>query len=128
MSDTRLRWLFMLNATILCTHQIDAAYWHEWNLFQLPGGNQLNLILNLPLVLSVFVAFSFVVMGSVHARRAHLYLVFLGFLTVTLHGLFFSWGHTEFQQPMSLVLIAATGFLSAVQFLSVRQAHARAAG
>lgn len=38
--------LFLLNSTVLFTHQIDAAYWHEWNLFHLPGGNQLNLILN----------------------------------------------------------------------------------
>jgi uncharacterized protein DUF6713 len=36
--------LFLLNSTVLLTHQIDAAYWHEWNLFLLPGGNQLNLI------------------------------------------------------------------------------------
>ncbi|MGJ3245530.1 MAG: DUF6713 family protein [Elainellaceae cyanobacterium] len=24
-----LSWLYLVNATVLITHQIDAAYWHE---------------------------------------------------------------------------------------------------
>jgi hypothetical protein len=46
-----LSWLYLVNATILITHQIDAAYWHEWELFKMPGGIQLNLLLNIPLVM-----------------------------------------------------------------------------
>ena len=38
------RTLFLLNATVLITHQIDAAFWHEWELFHIPGGNQVNLL------------------------------------------------------------------------------------
>ncbi|MCU6500248.1 hypothetical protein LPN04_20855 [Rugamonas sp. A1-17] len=42
--------IFWLNAAVLATHQIDAAYWHEWELFRIPGGNQINLLLNLPII------------------------------------------------------------------------------
>jgi hypothetical protein len=48
-----LSWLYLLNATVLITHQIDSAYWHEWELFRMQGGIQLNLLLNIPLIMLV---------------------------------------------------------------------------
>lgn len=114
---TRLEACFIANATVLCTHQIDAAFWHEWEMFHLPGGNQLNLVLNLPIIASVFVAFWHVVARSGHARRAHVYLVFLGFLTLSLHSMFFGLGYLQFSQPASLALLFATGVLSTLQLI-----------
>lgn len=61
----RLQWLFLLNATVLVVHQIDAAFWHEWELFHLPGGNQVNLLLNLPIIALVLFA-----QGQVAARTS----------------------------------------------------------
>ncbi len=55
--ETRPEGLFLGVIAVLLTHQIDAAYWHEWNLFHLPGGNQLNLILNLPIIALALLAF-----------------------------------------------------------------------
>ena len=48
-----LLWLYLLNATALLTHEIDAAYWQEWQLFGIPGGIQVFLVLNLVLVFIV---------------------------------------------------------------------------
>ena len=110
-----------MNAVVLCVHQIDAAYWHEWNLFRLPGGNQLNLILNLLIIASVFYAYRHVLSGSPTWRRGHAYLAFLGLLTLSLHSLFFYMGHEEFLQPMSLALIAATALLSLAQIVLLRK-------
>jgi len=107
--------LFLLNSTVLFTHQIDAAYWHEWNLFHLPGGNQLNLILNLPIIALVLLAFLHVATHSPHQRLCHRFLASLGILTVAIHSGFFLAGHTEFWQPMSLLLLAATLILSLAQ-------------
>ena len=107
--------LFLLNSTVLFTHQIDAAYWHEWNLFHLPGGNQLNLILNLPIIALVMFAFLQVATHSPHQRLCHRFLASLGILTVAIHSGFFLAGHTEFWQPMSLLLLAATLILSLAQ-------------
>jgi hypothetical protein len=40
MADRRLAKLYMLNLALLATHEIDSAYWHEWEMFHLPGGVQ----------------------------------------------------------------------------------------
>lgn len=31
-------WLYVANLSLLATHQADAAYWHEWDVFGVPGG------------------------------------------------------------------------------------------
>jgi len=33
-----LLWLYLANAVLLINHEIDSAYWKEWELFKLPGG------------------------------------------------------------------------------------------
>jgi hypothetical protein len=38
--------VYLPNFALLVTHQIDSAYWRECELFHLPGGVQLNLVLN----------------------------------------------------------------------------------
>ena len=115
--------LFLLNSTVLLTHQIDAAYWHEWNLFHLPGGNQLNLILNLPIIALVLLAFLQVATHSPQQRLCHQFLAGLGLLTVAIHSGFFLAGHPEFQQPMSLLLLAATLILSLTQWMTLPPAN-----
>jgi len=115
--------LFLLNSTVLFTHQIDAAYWHEWNLFHLPGGNQLNLILNLPIIALVLLAFLQVATHSPRQRLCHQFLAGLGLLTVAIHSGFFLAGHPEFQQPMSLLLLAATLILSLTQWMTLPPAN-----
>lgn len=115
--------LFLLNSTVLLTHQIDAAYWHEWNLFHLPGGNQLNLILNLPIIALVLLAFLQVATHSPRQRLCHQFLAGLGLLTVAIHSGFFLAGHPEFQQPMSLLLLAATLILSLTQWMTLPPAN-----
>lgn len=116
MTQAALFRVFLLNATVLLTHQIDAAYWHEWDMFRIPGGNQLNLLLNVPIIALVLAAFAEVARDGVRARQAHGLLIFLGLLTVTLHSVFFALGHEQFLQPMSLVLLVGTGLLSVLQW------------
>ena len=48
-----LPWLYLLGATVLITHEIDSAYWHEWKLFGIPGGIQAFVDLNLVLVILI---------------------------------------------------------------------------
>ncbi len=126
MNASRLTLLFGLNATLLIAHQIDAAYWHEWEMFHLPGGNQLNLVLNLPIIALVLAAYREVILGSRRAFVAQGLLVFLGFLTVGLHGTFFALGDQSFRQPVSIALLAGTGILSALQGLALLGHKARA--
>jgi hypothetical protein len=36
----------ILNLALVLAHQVDAAHWHEWEMFRLPGGIQLFAALN----------------------------------------------------------------------------------
>ncbi|MBC3908662.1 DUF6713 family protein [Undibacterium umbellatum] len=116
----RLQILFLINATVLITHQIDAAYWHEWELFDLPGGNQLNLLLNLPIIALVLYAQGRVATNTKAAVFYYKLVAFLGFLTVAIHGAFFIAGNEAFMQPMSIALLIATSLFSFVQLLLLR--------
>ncbi|WP_332853732.1 DUF6713 family protein [Duganella sp. S19_KUP01_CR8] len=116
----RMQAVFLMNAAVLITHQIDAAYWHEWELFHLPGGNQLNLLLNLPIIALVLYAQGQVRANSSLAQRCYQLMIFLGFLTVAIHSAFFAFGAEAFMQPMSIALLAATAILSIGQLLLLR--------
>lgn len=121
-----LQRLFLANATVLVTHQIDAAYWREWELFFLPGGNQLNLLLNIPIIALVLYAHQRVVANVGTGMAFYKLLAFLGFLTVAVHSSFFLVGSESFKQPMSVALLIATLCLSSWQLLALRSVANRA--
>lgn len=112
--------LFSLNATVLITHQIDAAFWHEWEMFHLPGGSQFNLLLNLPIVALVLYAQGQVVSNATNARAFYILIAGLGLLTFSIHAAFFLAGAEEFTQAMSIALLLAMATLSVLQLLSLR--------
>ena len=116
----RLRWLFLANATVLITHQIDAAYWHEWELFHIPGGNQVNLIANIPIIGLVLYVHSRVVASLETGLAFYKLLAILGFVTVAIHSFFFFIGSESFMQPMSFALFIATFVLSTWQLIALR--------
>ena len=117
---SRRHWLFLANATVLIKHQIDAAYWHEWELFLIPGSNQVNLLLNIPIIAVVMYAHSRVV-SNLHTGVAfYKLLAALGFLTVAIHTGFFLLGSESFMQPMSIALLVATFVLSVWQLVDLR--------
>lgn len=117
---SRLRWLFLANATVLITHQIDAAYWHEWELFFIPGGNQVNLLLNIPIIALVMYSHSRVISNIYTGLAFYKLLAALGFLTVGIHSFFFLRGSESFIQPMSVALLLATFVLSVWQLVALR--------
>lgn len=118
--NSRLQAFFLLNATVLITHQIDSAFWHEWELFHIPGGNQVNLLLNLPIIALVLFAQGQVMANTKAALAYYKLLAFLGFLTVGIHSAFFAMGNEAFMQPMSIALLIATGLFSSAQLFLLR--------
>ena len=48
-----LLWLYLANSVLLINHEIDSAYWKEWELFNLPGGITGFLLLHFPLLLFI---------------------------------------------------------------------------
>jgi uncharacterized protein DUF6713 len=116
--DIRLR-LYLLNAVVLITHEIDSAYWHEWELFGMPGGLQLFLVLNLLLVTVVLYGHQALALGRPSGVVISWMLVAGGLLAVGIHGYFLLQGSQAFRLPASLALLAATFVLSLGQAVAL---------
>jgi hypothetical protein len=114
-----LSWLYLLNATVLIAHQIDSAYWHEWDLFGMPGGIQLNLLLNIPLVMLVLFGQQCLTQGRTAGIVCSWLLVVGGLFAVSIHSYFLLQGDNSFRLPVSLGLLAATFFLSLAQAIAL---------
>lgn len=121
-----IEYTYLTNAAVLLVHQMDAAYWHEWTLFHLPGGLAVFLILNVPIALVVLSGY-----GAVAARRASavMYswiLVACGVFAAAFHLTYLAAGDLAFRTPVSLILLASTLLLSLMQaalLLRRRRAH-----
>ncbi|MBW4491178.1 MAG: hypothetical protein KME12_25755 [Trichocoleus desertorum ATA4-8-CV12] len=121
-----LSWLYLANATILITHQIDAAYWHEWDLFGMPGGIQLNLLLNIPLIMLMLFGQQRLTQGYANGVVFSWLLVAGGIIAVSLHSYFLLQGDDAFRLPVSLGLLIATFLLSlaqAIALFTLRDTH-----
>lgn len=114
----RAQVLMLLNASFLMVHQIDSAFWHEWEMFHLPGGNQLNLILNVPIVALVVYAYGKVAANRRGSRAWQKLVCSLGFTTLLIHAGFYLAGHKEFLQPVSLGIFLAIALVSTAQIFS----------
>lgn len=112
---TLAMWLYLANACVLITHEIDSAYWLEWKLFGLPGGIQTFLVLNLILVFVVLLGLKQVVTWQRGAKGFSLLLAGAGLFAFSIHSFFIYKGHPEFQLPVSMGLLVASLALSLAQ-------------
>jgi hypothetical protein len=110
-----LFWIYLVNSTLLITHEIDSAYWKEWELFRLPGGIAFFLILHLPLVFLLLYGTALV---GTHSPGGLVLSTLTGLGGLTAFGLhitFIAKGRPEFKTPISLALLTATLGVSIVQ-------------
>ena len=100
----------------LILHQVDAAYWREWEMFHVPGGIQGFLVVNLAAIAVVLVGYRHVLLAT---PRAPLYAgvcAALGVGTCLIHAGFALAGQEQFHLPLS-VLIIVLCLVSAVWLL-----------
>jgi hypothetical protein len=119
--------LYLANASILLTHQIDAAYWHEWELFGVPGGAPFFVLTNVPMVFVVVWGAYALALNRTAGIVTSWALVASGLVAFGLHSFFLARGHPEFDAPVSLALLGATLVISVAQgaVLATRGAGAR---
>jgi len=110
-----LFWLYIVNAVLLITHEIDSAYWKEWKLFKLPGGSAGFMLLHLPLVFLILWGLVLVFQHSFAGLVFSLLLSLCGIFAFTIHTIFIRKGKNEFNVPVSLFLLIATLVVSLVQ-------------
>ena len=114
MSDLLL-WLYLMNAVLLINHEIDSAYWKEWDLFKLPGGIAGFLLLHFPLLFFILYGLILVSRHSPWGLIFSLVLCFGGLLAFSIHTYFLKKGRMEFNQPISKYILKAILFVSVVQ-------------
>lgn len=110
-----LFWLYLTNAVILICHEIDSAYWREWELFNLPGGAGFFVLLHLPLMFLILYGLVLVREGSVAGLVISVLLAASGVFAFAAHMLFMARGHSQFQTPISLFILLATLLASIAQ-------------
>jgi hypothetical protein len=112
-----LEGLYALNATLLLGHEIDSAYWREWELFHLPGGIQLFVFLHLLLLPLVLYGYREVCRRGARARVASLLLASIGMGAALLHAAFLLSGDARFTLLMSVLLLKAIFVVSLLQLI-----------
>ena len=93
--------------TMLCLilHQIDAAYWREWEMFYLPGGVQGFLVFNLAAIAVVLAGDRQVLLALPRARLYAAICAALGLATFVIHAGFALAGLEQFHLPLSMAVI-----------------------
>jgi hypothetical protein len=109
--------LYVGNLALLTTHQADAAYWHEWDVFGVPGGLSFFLAFNLVAVALVAAGLVRVAQGATSARRSAVFCAGVGLFTVALHAVFLWLDRTAFWTPVSLGVLVGVLATSVAQLL-----------
>lgn len=111
--------LYVVNFALLITHEIDSTFWHEWNLFGIPGGIQIFLILNFILITVFLIGMEKVVKGERGAKAFSYLLAACGIFAFIIHTVFIILGNPEFRLPVSITILALILIVSISQIVAV---------
>jgi hypothetical protein len=110
-----LLWLYLSNSVLLINHEIDSAYWKEWELFKLPGDITGFLLIHFPVLLFVLYGLILVSRQTFSGMIFSLILCFGGIFAFSIHTYFLKNGRKEFDTPISKLILVATLIVSIVQ-------------
>ncbi len=96
---------YLITMCLLIMHQIYAAYWLEWTMFNLPGGIQVYLLFNIIIIPIVLIGYKSVVIKD-HRANMYCYLCAgLGLVTFIIHSVLFILEYKQFDLPLSILII-----------------------
>ena len=110
-----LFWVYLVNAVLLINHEIDSAYWKEWDLFGTPGGITGFLLIHFPALFLFLYGLVLVYQAATAGLIISLILSLSGLFAFTIHTYFIKRGREEFATPISHVILIATLILSLIQ-------------
>jgi hypothetical protein len=110
-----LFWLYLLNSVFLINHEIDSAYWQEWNLFKIKGGITTFLLLHFPLLFLVLYGLIQVHNQTFRGLIFSLILSMIGIFAFTIHMIFIKKGHKEFRKVISIFILICIFIISMIQ-------------
>lgn len=121
-----LFWLYFGNVVFLLIHEIDSAYWKEWNLFfRGPTGKGLSeragltlfLIAHFPLVALGLFGLVDLARGGRSGLVIALMIALAGLFAFVFHGYHLRAGRPEFKTPISQFVLLGTAVLSLGQLI-----------
>ena len=112
-----LLWLYLINAVFLINHEIDSAYWKEWEIFRLPGGITGFLLLHFPLLFFVLYGLVLIVRQSFWGFIFSIILCLGGIFAFVIHTYFLKQGRKEFDKPLSRLILVLTLLVSIAQMI-----------
>jgi len=110
-----LMWLYLTNSVLLINHEIDSAYRKEWELFHLPGKITGFLLLHFPLLFAVLLGLVFLADHNSAGYVFSLIMCLGGIFAFSIHTYFLRKGRSEFDTPVSKLILLATLLISLVQ-------------
>jgi hypothetical protein len=110
-----LFWLYISNAVLLIDHEIDSAYWREWELFKLPGGITGFLLLHIPLLFFILAGLVLVTKNLFSGLVFSFILCLGGIFAFVIHTYFLHKGRTEFNKPFSKIILWLILLVSLIQ-------------
>jgi len=117
MNEKFLFGIYLLNAVILIIHEIDSAYWHEWNLFNPKDKNGINgfLIMHFPLITMILIGQILLYENMLAGHIISFILSASGIFAFFFHFYHIRKGRPEFNTLMSKILIVSTFVVSIIQ-------------
>jgi hypothetical protein len=110
-----LFWFYLVNVVLLILHEMDSAYWKEWDLFHLPGGLTGFLLIHLPLFCLGLYGLVLVSDGNSSGLIYSLVISLAGMTAFIIHIWFLRKGRPEFNVPISKTILWGTLVVSLVQ-------------
>ena len=110
-----LFWIYLINAILLINHEIDSAYWKEWELFKLPGGIGGFLLLHFPLLFLILYGLVCIDRQAFSGLIISLIISAGGIFAFCVHMAFIRKGRHEFDAPISRLILSLTLLVSIVQ-------------
>ena len=114
---TILFWIYLINATLLITHEIDSAYWEEWRLFGIPGGINTFLLLHLPILFFVLYGLILIYENTFAGLIFSFILAISGIFAFSIHTYFMRRGRDEFKTTISRLILISTLIISILQLV-----------
>ncbi len=96
---------YLVTMSLLIFHQIDAAYWKEWEMFHLPGGVQGYLIFNIIAIPVLLNGYKHLIRQSESAKIYSYICGTLAVVTFLIHAGFAMFGSRQFDLPLSILII-----------------------
>ena len=108
-------WLYFVNAILLIIHEIDSAYWKEWQLFKIPGEITGFLIIHFPLIGAILFGLVAITQWYIVGLVFSFILCAGGLFAFTIHTYFLKTGKEEFNSPISITILIAILVVSITQ-------------